>query len=328
MTTLTEEKTSFGKRVLRGLGWFLKFLLRILFVVIIGAGLGLALYSAAVYGVKLFNTELLQPVRENTQRLDDLEAYRTSDLTALDQRLASVQEQVNTLITQGDTQREQLDSITQRLDTAEKTVSDTLADMEVVQADLDALTTETGKLTPRLDTAEDTLVAVEGTSETLMATLTAIEGAVAELTTRVDEDEALNVLRYDVMMLKAMESLTRARLFLSQDNSGLASEEISAARDTLLVLQGMVLDFQKGSVQAILQRLDLARDNLIQAPNIAVDDLEAAWKLLLRGLPATAAEVTPLSVVPTTTLTATAVLTTTPAITGTVVPTATTVITP
>lgn len=328
MTTLAEEKPSFGKRVLRGLGWFLKFLLRLLFVIVIGGALGLGLYLAAVYGVRLFNTQLVQPVRDNTQRLDDLEAYRASDLIALDQHLSSLQEQVDILITQGDNQRESIDSITQRMTYVEKDLSDALANLEILQVDVDAVVAETRKMTPRLDTALDGLDAVEGTSETLMEALTALEGEVAELTARVDDDAAVKVLRNDVMLLKAMESLTRARLFLSQENTGLASQEISSARDTLLVLLGMVPDFQKDTVQAILQRLDLARENLTPAPTVAVDDLEAAWKLLLIGLPATALQGTSLSIVPTATLTATGALSPTLAITATVVPTVTTVITP
>jgi len=328
MTTLVEEKPSFGKRFWRGLGWILKFLLRLIFVIVIGAALGLGLYFAAVYGVRLFNTELLQPVRDSSQRLDALEAYRASDLIALDQRLAAVQSQVDTLITQGDTQREQIDSFTQRLVNAEKEMADALAGMETVQGDVDSVAAETGKLAPRLDSAEDVLDAVNETSETLMESLAALEVEMADLTTRVDDDAAVKVLRNDVMLLKAMESLTRARLFLSQENTGLASQEISAARDTLLILLGMVPDFQKDAVQTIVLRLDMARDNLTPAPAVAVDDLEATWKLLLLGLPATAPQGASLSVVPTTTLTATVGLSPTLTITATIVPTTTTVITP
>ncbi len=328
MTTLVEEKPSFGKRFWRGLGWVLKFLLRLLFVAIIGAAVGLGLYLAAVYGVRFINTEMVQPVRDNTQRLDDLEAYRASDLIALDQRLNAVQSQVATLLTQGDTQREKIDSITQRLTNAENDVTDALAGMEKAQADADALTVETLKLSPRLDAADDALDTVKGTTDALMEALTSLETEVADLIVRVADDAEVKVLRNDVMLLKAMESLTRARLFLIQENNGLVAQEISSARDMLLILLGMVPDFQKDAVQAILQRLDLARDNLTAAPTVAVDDLEAAWKLLLAGLPATAPQGTSLSIVPTSTLTATAALSPTLTITSTVVPTTTTVITP
>ena len=323
MTTQVEDKPGFGKRLLHGLGWFLKFLLRLVFVVIIGAGLGLGVYLAAVYGVQLFDTQLMQPIRDNSQRIDDLQTFRMSDEETLELRLVTMQKQVDALIAQGDNQREYLDSMDSRLADAEDAVDDALANVETAQADLLTLTAETDDLPPRLDELDDALEVLELASEDLLETLGAVETELTEIAGKVDDDSALTVMQYDVMMLKAMESLTRARLFLSQDNVGLASEEIIGARDTLLILKGMVPDFQKDAVQAILQRLDLSRDNLTSAPSIAVDDLEAAWQLLLIGLPLTALEVTPSD-----TLTATGTLTVTPVITGTVVLTATEVITP
>ena len=161
-----------------------------------------------------------------------------------------------------------------------------------------------------------------------METLATVQTELTELTGKVDDDSILKVLQHDVMLLKAMESLTRARLFLSQDNAGLASEEILGARDMLLILKGMVPDFQKDAVQTILDRLDLSRDNLTAAPTIAVDDLEAAWQLLMIGLPLTAPKVVPLTVVPTDTLTATLEISPALAITSTGVITATPVVTP
>ena len=319
MTAQIEEEASIGNRLLRGLGWFLKFLLRLTFVIVIGVGFGLGVYLAAVYGVQLFNTQLLQPIRDNTQRLTDLEANRNSDLETFDQRITTVQKQVDALTAQGDNHREYLDSVTNRLGIVEDAVEEALTNVMTAQTELDALVSETGKVPPQLEDVDDALITLESASEDLAETLSSVQTELSELAVKVEEDNALTVLQYDVMILKAMESLTRARLFLSQENVGLASEEILAARDMLLILKGMVPDFQKDAVQAILDRLDLSRDNLTAAPTVAVDDLEAAWQLLLIGLPVTASGVESLTVTPTQTLTATGVLTVTPAITGTTV---------
>jgi hypothetical protein len=184
---------------------------------------------------------------------------------------------------------------------------------------LNNLVNTTGKLPARIEEIDDAIVELERSTENLTETLSNVLADIEELSGKVEDDSALKVLRYDVMLLKAMESLTRARLFLSQENTGLASEEILGARDMLLILKGMVPDFQKDTVQLILDRLDLARDNLTGLPEVAEDDLEAAWQLLLIGLPATEAGVAPSSLSPTLTLTATGTLTVTPGITNTAV---------
>lgn len=316
MTIQNESKPSFGKRFLRGVGWFLKFLLRLIVVVIIGAGLGFAVYYAAVFGVNWFNTRLLEPIRDNTQRVSNLEAYRDNDLANLDNRLNFLQKQVDDLIIRGDTQRENLDSLSRRVDMAEVNVETALSQVESAQTELDSIAKETGVLSPRLEALAEKLAGVEKASETLQTVMSGLETDLADLTAQVEDDSPLTVLRYDIMMLKAMESLTRARLFLSQDNIGLASEEIIAARDRLLILQGMVPDDQKEAVQAMLERLTLARANLTSRPTVALEDLEVAWQLLMLGLPVTGSTVTgTVTISPTLEISPTGVLTPTTVIT-------------
>ncbi|MDF1515492.1 MAG: hypothetical protein P1S60_16910 [Anaerolineae bacterium] len=323
MTTQVEEKPGFGKRFWRAVGWFFRFLLRLIVVLIIGAGLGLAVYAAAVYGVQAFNNQLLQPIRDNAQRLDDLESYRTNDKALLNQQMTTQQDQISALQTQGDNHREQLDSLDRRLAASEDDAADALTAVESMQEDIDTLEKLGSTLEPRLASAEKGLDEITRSFDALVADMEAMGQDIESLSTAVADDSAYRVLSYDLMMLKSMQSLLRARLFLTQDNTGLAIEEISDARDQLLILQGMVPTNQQAAVQAILQRLELARGNLPATPDVAVDDLEAAWQLLRLGLPSGAPQVGVLGVP-----TATLELSPTLAITSTAVLTATEVVTP
>ena len=90
--------------------------------------------------------------------------------------------------------------------------------------------------------------------------------------------------------MKAMEMLTRGRLYLVQNNLGLAQNEVQAARD---VLAGLVApDYQQAALNAMIIRLDLALANLPGAPVLAAEDLEIAWQLLRAGLPSEGAAAT------------------------------------
>jgi hypothetical protein len=87
-------------------------------------------------------------------------------------------------------------------------------------------------------------------------------------------------------LLKSMELLSRARLFLYQSNFGLAKQDIQSARDLLANLlnsPGAASIAQAGNINLaeLVQRLDLALARLPEFPVAASDDLDIAWQLLL-----------------------------------------------
>jgi hypothetical protein len=77
-----------------------------------------------------------------------------------------------------------------------------------------------------------------------------------------------------------MEVVARARLELLQANYGLAQDNIQTAYDRLASLTpptGIV----ENDTLAALERLALAEKALPQAPQVAAEDLESVWLLLL-----------------------------------------------
>jgi hypothetical protein len=169
------------------------------------------------------------------------------------------------------------------------------ADLATTSAQVSRLRTELSSLETRVGAAESTIDdhdAAIGRLEDMQATL---EQALAE-----QRSEVLADLDYQVKLARAVELLSRARVYLSQSNFGLARQDVLAARDLLVGLQDAAPAEQLASLNAVIARLDLALGNLPGYPVIAADDLEIAWQVLIDGLPAGAeAVVTPLRVFPT-----------------------------
>jgi hypothetical protein len=86
-------------------------------------------------------------------------------------------------------------------------------------------------------------------------------------------------------LTRAIELLSRSRLYMSQSNFGLAKADAASARDLLYGLLTTISADQSGALRIVIDRLDLALTNMEAYPVIAVYDLDMAWRLLVDGLP-------------------------------------------
>jgi hypothetical protein len=92
-------------------------------------------------------------------------------------------------------------------------------------------------------------------------------------------------LRQQINLLKGMELLSRARLFMYQSNFGLAKQDVQSAHDLLLTIQTDPPDSFADDLSAVILRLELVLSNLPDFPVAASDDLDIAWQILIGGLP-------------------------------------------
>lgn len=88
-----------------------------------------------------------------------------------------------------------------------------------------------------------------------------------------------------INLLKGMELLSRARLFMYQSNFGLARQDVQIARDVLVKVKPAAAQPSADEMNAVVQRLDMVLSNLPDFPVAASDDLDIAWQILLSGLP-------------------------------------------
>lgn len=262
---------------------FLRALIRLLAVLIMAAILGILIF----YAVPLLYRTYIQPIQTSITHLQDTQALQDQTNQQLLQQLSDVQGRVDNLEVQADTDKQTINELqanldgaasTQQasLDQAKSTQQASLDQVKSTQAAIDAritrLTSELANLDQKKASLED---AINQNSDHLQALATQIQSADAPVAT----------LRRELQLVKAMELLTRSRLFLIGNNIGLAQNDIQSAQALLKSLQPSVLPFQTEALSAIISRLDLALGNLPDTPILAADDLEIAWQLLQEGLP-------------------------------------------
>jgi hypothetical protein len=161
---------------------------------------------------------------------------------------------------------------------------------------------EVAQLRGQLSSLEGRIGAVETSLTEHSAAIAQLETMQASLAQDLDSQrtEVLADLDYQVKLMRSIELLSRARLYLFESNFGLARQDVLSARELLDGLQTAAPPEQIASLRAVIARLDLTLGNLPGYPVVAADDLEIAWQVLIDGLPAGAeAIVTPLRVFPT-----------------------------
>lgn len=100
-----------------------------------------------------------------------------------------------------------------------------------------------------------------------------------------DNEATRTEMENQIGLLKSLELLSRARLFLYQSNYGLARQDVQIARDLLVELQLDATEFKTLEVAEVVFRLDLVLKNLPAFPVAASDDLDIAWQVLMQGIP-------------------------------------------
>jgi hypothetical protein len=104
-------------------------------------------------------------------------------------------------------------------------------------------------------------------------------------TLQSQNDAASAELKRQVNLVKSMELLSRARLFMYQSNFGLAKQDVQSARELLAMIRPDAPDSLSADLDAVLLRLDLVLTNLPNFPVSASNDLDVAWQLLLGKVP-------------------------------------------
>jgi SMC interacting uncharacterized protein involved in chromosome segregation len=107
-----------------------------------------------------------------------------------------------------------------------------------------------------------------------------------ELQATVDAGELpAEQVRANLQLMRVMNLMTRARLWIEQDNFGLASEDIRAALELIQPLAADEIsdDESPSQLQQIADQLTLALDAVRTDPVLTEEELEIAWKLLLEA---------------------------------------------
>ena len=162
------------------------------------------------------------------------------------------------------------------------------SELQTMQNQATDLQTQLAQTDSRVDALEQTIAAQTAS----LAKLAEMQ-AKLEADMQAGDETLRRELARNLTLTQAIQFLSRARLYLSQSNFGLAREDVQAAHDLLAEIQSGEPDFKRDAVSQVLMRLDLALGNLPAFPVIAVSDVDIALDLLMSGLPEGAAALTP-----------------------------------
>ena len=152
-----------------------------------------------------------------------------------------------------------------------------------LQSSLSALQTEQAQQAQSLTELGDRVGQIETDIAARTESLAVLE---AMLVTLQSQNEAHSAeLERQIKLLKSMELLSRARLFMYQSNFGLARQDVQSARDLLATVQPDAPEPLAEDLSAVILRLDLTLSNLPNFPVAASDDLDIAWQILISGVP-------------------------------------------
>lgn len=285
-------KPSFGSRLWLAFKRFFIFLFRLLLILLVVAAVGAAIYYGAPV---LIDEYILKDVHTNTHKIQEISAEFEDSSEIFSQRLVDIQARLETLEIQNDTDKQTINDLGAQLKVAESALQEQATSLE----NLDPLQSMLEEYGVKLSSLEEQVSAYETDLDELQKSImalglslevygTQIEGNKAEIETlnaQIEARDPVGYLRQELELLKVMELITRARVSIGQENIGLAKDDLAAAQDLLAGLHAEVPASQAEYLSEISQRLGLASENLTGNPDLAYEDMEVAWQLLLQGLP-------------------------------------------
>jgi hypothetical protein len=155
-----------------------------------------------------------------------------------------------------------------------------LSDMQILvnelQTQIDELKSSTTEMGVTIAAHTESIAQLESMQANLeLAQIQQSQGLSDTLTSR---------LEYDLMITRAIELLSRANLYLSQSNFGLARDDIHTAYSLLTTSQASTLSEENRLfLLTVTQRLEFALNNLPAYPVVAANDVQIAWQYLVDG---------------------------------------------
>ena len=279
------QKPSFGRRFLLAMKRLFLFLLRVCLTLLVLGAVGTAIYLGAPV---LIDEYLLKDVKINSSQLRDISADLETNSEITSEKLADLQIRLGNLEIQGDSDKQAMSDMGAQLAASEiklQEQAESIHDFDAVRASLDEYAGSLTSLEERISEYESDMEKIQDELATLNHSAVGNTVQLETLNARFEAREPALILRQDLALLKVMEIVTRVRVSIGDGNFGLAKDDLDAAQELLISLTLDLPADQVKYLDTIADRLNLASNNLIQAPTLVDQDLEAAWQLLLQGLP-------------------------------------------
>jgi len=257
--------------MLLALGVLARLFLRVVLILLLAVALVVGVY----YGGTAISNAVLLPLEENRQQMDLLQTRQAQS----DQDYARQVDELRAII--GTQDALQI--------AGEQTITDLRAELAGIETDLqtrlDEVENDTTLALSQMETLEGRIDGLDASLESYYRAIDSSQLEMAAIQEKVSlEGQAIDDMRRELQMVRAMELMIRSRLLLGQSNYGLAEQDILAAREMLVGLQPQAPVAQVETLSRVISRLDLVLSGLPDSPAIAAEDVEIAWQMLVRGL--------------------------------------------
>lgn len=240
---------------------FLKVLFRLILTLLFGIILGAALY----FGFQFVYTELVIPTQQNTTNLQNLNSRVNQQWDLLQEKNKELEDRLSEIESDQDTTIDQ--------------ISELITDIEQISADLNAYQMQQEDLTTQIEKIDQSIVDLMDQNKDLNALNKDLIASVEDL----EVEKKLQPVYQDLQLFKILLQVNRSRLFLIQDNYGLAKQELELANELLNALLLSATEEQENEILLWDARLNLSLSHLPDNPILANDDLEILWSMMANG---------------------------------------------
>jgi hypothetical protein len=255
-----DEKTdSFLSRLFKGF-------VRLILVVLGGIAIAVCAYLAYIL---IFRELITQPTTDFQQAFSISETRQALAHERYDEKINEYAERISVLESQRSLDIENLDEMQsgmQALQTTLEDQADVLERIDALEISLETVLEQQAEMSQQVSDSQDQIDELQATTE-----------AMADQSEEIDPAELLR----EVRMLHVLELLDRGRLYLLQNNLGLAEEDVLTARDILAVIQETANTDQQPNLEDWIGRLESIADSLPASPRLASIDLETVWNLMI-----------------------------------------------
>ncbi|MDO9086514.1 MAG: hypothetical protein Q7U53_09940 [Anaerolineaceae bacterium] len=236
-------------------------LLRLVLALLIGILLGAGLY----FGFLFVYQQLVIPTQQNAIEFQNLNTQVNQQWELLTERNEDLEKRLSVL--------------EQKQESNTNQISELLTEIEQNAANLDAFQIKHDDLVDQHDKYDKLILNLIKQDEIFAANNEDFQTVLEN----IDLDNKLHPVYQDIAIFKILMQINRSRLFLLQDNYGIAKEELFLADELLNSLLVTSLPDQKDIIMLWDARLNLAINHLPNNPILANDDLEILWKMMANG---------------------------------------------
>lgn len=239
---------------------FLQVLLRLILMILIGVLIGAGLY----FGFKYAYKQVVTPIQQNQAEIQSLNTRVNQQWDLLNEKNVDLEDRLTQIENDQNLINDQ--------------VSEMLINIDQNAADLEAFDLKYNDLVEKTENLDLLILDLVKQDEEFLNQNEEFQTTLDDM----DVENKIKPLQQEVAIFKILLQINRSRLFLLQDNLGLAEAELLIADEMFEALSEISPENEE-EIASWNARLNLAIDHLPDNPVLTSDDLGILWTMMSNG---------------------------------------------